>query len=898
MPEWNLESTTPLSPIASRRSGEGSNKRISRLLLIFAIASLSTGCNKLASTSLQESLVPPSQQAIAQALDQDAESTRNYIGQKVDVKQQPQARIVKAYDSASETGFKLTAKTKSESPAPSIASASDSIDAFMQAAKSSSAKNNNEFDGQPVARQATDPDCDHLAQCDCPQEVKPLKLPKMVMIDPTTIAKSTAKPTKATPVAPTIATVSLEQPISKSAADSNLAKTKQPAERLAYNSTHNSIDKTPILLGNSMGQQELPKTRDTVPLRSQSTGQVAATPRKTLKPLQPLLPSQATSRSMGAASDQATDQVVLKAKPTEVASKLVQLQARTPLQPPAKLQNSPSDIAKAATTEKTVDDKVDQANSLNNIRVSEIDPAMAVSQPNPTPPVDSNQVVDIEDDHSQVDSSAADGPRLNPEVKPLAVANDLRRNDSDKLPLMTVTPKIIVQPDEEDVETIVDVPSPVSDVSGSNSADSCECENGSCDRCKSEPSNDLEFPSESTTGNFSPMDCQCDDANCQCESATEVPAKQIGISSNEFWAGPENVSVPQVTPPESDDSNTFEAPAEVTSTNVAPSGTFQPQPRDSQFDLAVDVESVSQPVPTVPGAQLESPTEQPDPSNVFQLNSKQSELPSVDQLDQAIARTRGQTEYSPLPAAQEATEFSSTAVTLTEQIAALMAQVKSAIEVETDPAAKNGLEVNFQLLELLQQQTQQFDASGRMINNDQRRSLEHQLAALSAMLDSQQVRSETRNSETLDNLKDAVEELETLAELKVTNGVFCTKILGFGKFNPFMTARFASSQKMLIYCEVENQTTREVTNGIGNSEYRTQLQGSYVIYDAEGDIVQQEKFQPVLDTARNRRRDFYLYFPVQLRGLESGEYRLELMIEDIYGSKTATLDSGLHFSVN
>ena len=228
----------------------------------------------------------------------------------------------------------------------------------------------------------------------------------------------------------------------------------------------------------------------------------------------------------------------------------------------------------------------------------------------------------------------------------------------------------------------------------------------------------------------------------------------------------------------------------------------------------------------------------------------------------------------------------------------LISGVKVDLGRADDVATKNGLEVNLRLLELLRRQTSRLDPEGRMINNDQKRSLQHQLDALSAMLLEGERQTINTNSQTLDSLKQAVEELEALADLRVVNGRLCTQIRGFGNFTSFPNSQFAGSQRMLVYCEVENQTSLPMTEVNGVQSFRTRLRGSLVIYNEADQIVQQQEFPVIEDRSHKRRRDFYLYFPVQLESLAVGDYRMELMVEDIDGSKTATLKPAIQFSVH
>ena len=133
--------------------------------------------------------------------------------------------------------------------------------------------------------------------------------------------------------------------------------------------------------------------------------------------------------------------------------------------------------------------------------------------------------------------------------------------------------------------------------------------------------------------------------------------------------------------------------------------------------------------------------------------------------------------------------------------------------------------------------------------------------------------------------------------LTLNNAAFCTKITGFGQFESFAANTFSGSQRTLLYCEVENQTSKRFTGFDGSDQFETVLHGSVVIYDANDRVVQTEKFPAIKDIARQQRKDFYVYFPVQFNELARGDYRLELSVEDVAGNETTVLRPFMRFSV-
>ena len=228
--------------------------------------------------------------------------------------------------------------------------------------------------------------------------------------------------------------------------------------------------------------------------------------------------------------------------------------------------------------------------------------------------------------------------------------------------------------------------------------------------------------------------------------------------------------------------------------------------------------------------------------------------------------------------------------------------VRDQLSNETDLNTRNGLEVNLRLLEVLERQMQGIEKREKqnMLTDVEKQYWQHQLNAVTLMLDaSQREQGPARNIaaiDTLGHLRKAVERLESLANLVVSNPAFCTEISGFGQFKAFPSSNFKPRQRMLIYCEVENYMSNE-TIVDRSTKVHTKLHGSLAIYDQSGQAVQQSEYPIVDDVARKRRRDFYMYFPLQLNDLPAGQYNLVLTVEDLNGNKSASTEPAMAFTV-
>lgn len=952
MPEWNLvnrDQRFPGDQLPHNRSAANTTfqrnplswemlSRTATLMLIVAVV-CQVGCSKLRNSALQDTLVPPSQSAIAQTIDGQRESTRNYIGQKVKENESPEARIVRSTISSDEPMITMTATPSVPAPAPSIASASNSIEAFMGNRPDSNSfdSDSNGFSASKVnsafvkageaidstknqmasfAKDVDEANCDHEGTCDCHKKVLPPKLAKVVPIDPATLIP---RRSPATEVAPSIAAAI------KTTEDLSTPSSQAAPARLAYHADMNDR-LTPILLASNNTETAAILQENRQPLKALLPLAVASQPAKPNDTNKTPVIQAATSRQ--ALRDAGT----------------VRLEAMTPIagsptnRTTQSTEKSQPVVSPSSAAGMTLPKAGSRLASLSDIRVRDIDAELASRN---SAPATADVRVDSIDSKINVPN---DQPRLSPKVEPITS------------PMITVTPKIIIQKEEEEqpigfqplppnpvvndkISNETPEPFPAQLVGDANSIEQesatqpkqsmpCDCGSSDCIACGQKAELPVTDGSSSTTSgnefsgnsfsdnNFSPLDsCACGVVGCDCKTRAEPKSQTLELPEAQTLAEPYSLpAAPDFTPVDTapkDFSSDFDTqateiarqvlgrtndfdPADLPKAVELPSESTMPVfnvASESATEAPVDrnVENVLTEKPVSPEAASGRRMPTRTPIDIFNPDPNLSQaLPSLEEIDKALAVNQAGHEFAP-----EATPV----VSLRQQVTDTILEIKSELATETDAAARNGLEVNLQLLELLQQQAKQLDANDRMINNDQKRSLQHQLNALSAMLGQQGSSATNASASTLDSLKYAVEELESLAELRVTNGLFCTQISGFGKFKPFSTSTFSGSQRMLIYCEVENQTSVAVNNGIGAQEYRTQLQGSYVIYDRDGQAVQKEAFTPINDVARNRRRDFYVYFPMQLKQLPAGEYRLELMIEDLHGSKTSTLKPGIHFEV-
>ena len=154
-----------------------------------------------------------------------------------------------------------------------------------------------------------------------------------------------------------------------------------------------------------------------------------------------------------------------------------------------------------------------------------------------------------------------------------------------------------------------------------------------------------------------------------------------------------------------------------------------------------------------------------------------------------------------------------------------------------------------------------------------------------------------RNAIAVQHERQALGHLADTAMLQIRNLNLCRSIDGFGAFETFPSMTFEKNQKVLVYCELENLTARE-TVGAKYQQFESELRGTVTIQDQNRKVVGQTTYETVRDVCRNRRLDFYVYFEWQVPSdLPTGDYFLQVTVEDRLGDKTSSSPAPISFRV-
>jgi hypothetical protein len=235
---------------------------------------------------------------------------------------------------------------------------------------------------------------------------------------------------------------------------------------------------------------------------------------------------------------------------------------------------------------------------------------------------------------------------------------------------------------------------------------------------------------------------------------------------------------------------------------------------------------------------------------------------------------------------------------------ATIASLESSLN-DSEPAATDQatLQIYLRLLHLINNNRNQATAQIPVLDEQNQAFWISQMQALNAMLSDQEADrsgSLALSSKTTDqavtHLQQAVAQLSQAADLKVKNLAFCREVMGYGQFVTFNSDQFSGNQPVLVYCELENfvNQTRQID---GKTHYETEFRGRVFISDEQRQVVYQHEYGAVRDSGQQRRRDFYMHFPLRMPTLKAGKYTLHLEIEDLNGNKVGTSDCPLSLTI-
>jgi hypothetical protein len=141
-------------------------------------------------------------------------------------------------------------------------------------------------------------------------------------------------------------------------------------------------------------------------------------------------------------------------------------------------------------------------------------------------------------------------------------------------------------------------------------------------------------------------------------------------------------------------------------------------------------------------------------------------------------------------------------------------------------------------------------------------------------------------------IRRVVRAIEDHAPLEITDLRLCRKVNGFGSFEPLDPSTCKPGQAVIIYCEMSGLRYEEAGE-MFRSRLATQVE---ILSSKGGEPVARETLGTADDLCRNRRRDYYVCYRINLpETLAPGSYELQMTQDDRVAGHSTTL--GIPFTV-
>jgi len=117
----------------------------------------------------------------------------------------------------------------------------------------------------------------------------------------------------------------------------------------------------------------------------------------------------------------------------------------------------------------------------------------------------------------------------------------------------------------------------------------------------------------------------------------------------------------------------------------------------------------------------------------------------------------------------------------------------------------------------------------------------------------------------------------------VQNACFASRVQGWGVVDRFQTTTFSPGQELIVYFELDQLASRESAEG-----HATRVDTALRIVDGDGRRAHEWTFEPLEETCRGQRRDYFARYLVAVpAALPTGSYRLEIVVSDTIAGRTA-----------
>jgi len=119
--------------------------------------------------------------------------------------------------------------------------------------------------------------------------------------------------------------------------------------------------------------------------------------------------------------------------------------------------------------------------------------------------------------------------------------------------------------------------------------------------------------------------------------------------------------------------------------------------------------------------------------------------------------------------------------------------------------------------------------------------------------------------------------------LSVRNACFATRVQAWGVVDRFTTDRFAPGQDVIVYFELDGLSASESAAG-----HTTCIDTTLRLVAADGSLVHEWGFEPIAETCRARRHDYFARYVVRVpAGAAAGRHAVELVVSDTLSGQVA-----------
>lgn len=195
-------------------------------------------------------------------------------------------------------------------------------------------------------------------------------------------------------------------------------------------------------------------------------------------------------------------------------------------------------------------------------------------------------------------------------------------------------------------------------------------------------------------------------------------------------------------------------------------------------------------------------------------------------------------------------------------------------------------QLDYQLLQFLKDKpTPQLDVLSKLSAED-RELITAVMDALSNFRNNARADKNMLMSRKVRPLLDMADRVRAQADLLIPTMALCTRVNGFGNYEPVEPARFIAMKvnPIIVYCEVENFASQLNEKKM----WETRLSQEIVLYTETGLPVWQDKTQNIPDLARSRRHDFFVVKKTQFpANVTIGRYLLKVTIVDQQANRVA-----------